>query len=423
MMSIGIVGFQWVFWGYSLAFSHTGGPFIGDLANIGFRDVLGAPSVGSTKIPDMLFAIYQGMFAAITPALAIGAATDRGRLLPACVFIFVWATLIYDPIAFWAWNSNGWLFKLGYLDFAGGTPVHMSSGAAALAYSIMLGKRRGYSKMHGLPYRPHNVTYIIMGTVFLWVGWFGFNGGSALSSSLRAVQACIVTHTCASVAGVTWCIMDHFLDGKWSAVGFCSGAVVGLVAITPASGFVPTWASIIFGIVTAIICNWSTKLKYYMDVDDSIDIFATHCVGGFVGNLLTAFFAADYIAHLDGITTIPGGWLNHNWIQLGYQLAGSVAGLSYSFLGTCVILFVINLIPGLSLRATEAEEAMGIDEAEMGEFAYDYVEVTRETGSRKDAPILLTGVAANHSPRSGSGSMVEGVSYIKGASADEKRIS
>jgi ammonium transporter, Amt family len=292
MMSIGIVGFQWVFWGYSLTFSHTAGSFMGNLDNIGFKDVLGQPSVGNTRIPDNLFAIYQGMFAAITPALAIGAATDRGRMLPACVFIFVWATLIYDPIACWTWNASGWLFKLGYLDFAGGTPVHMSSGMAALAYSMMLGKRQGYKKHHGLPYRPHNVTYVVMGTVFLWVGWFGFNGGSALAANLRAVSACIVTHTAASVAGVTWCIMDYVTSGKWSAVGFCSGAVVGLVAITPASGFVPVWSSIIFGVVAAIVCNFATKLKYVMQIDDSIDIFASHAVGGLVGNLLTAFFAA-----------------------------------------------------------------------------------------------------------------------------------
>ncbi|KAH0536673.1 hypothetical protein FGG08_006468 [Glutinoglossum americanum] len=379
MFSTGIVGFQWVLWGYSLTFSHSGGPFIGTLENIGFRNVLGQPCVGSPKVPDLLFAIYQGMFAAITPALAVGAATDRGRLLPACVFIFVWATLIYDPIAFWAWNPKGWLAKLGYLDFAGGTPVHMAAGSAALAYSVMLGKRHGYNKVHGLPYRPHNVTHVILGTVFLWVGWFGFNGGSALSASMRAIMACVVTHTAASVSAMTWCFMDMRLDGKMSAVGFCSGAVVGLVAITPGSGFVPVWASIIFGVVVGVISNLATKLKYYMSVDDSIDIFASHCVAGFVGNVLTAFFAADYIAHLDGYTSIKGGWLNGHYIQLGYQLAGSAAGLGYSFIGTCVILFFINLIPGLTIRCDLESEIGGLDAAECGEFAYDYVEVTRES--------------------------------------------
>ncbi|RQM07220.1 hypothetical protein DH86_00000918 [Scytalidium sp. 3C] len=379
MMSVGVVAFQWFFWGYSLAFSHTGGKFIGDLTNIGFRNVLGRPSVGSPRIPDLLFAVYQGMFAAITPALAIGAAADRGRLLPCIVFIFVWSTIIYDPIACWTWNPSGWVFKLGGLDFAGGTPVHISSGAAALAYSLMLGKRSGYNDTRGLPYRPHNVTHVVLGVVFLWVGWFGFNGGSALAANMRAIMACVVTHIAASVGGVTWCVLDYRLDKKWSTVGFCSGAVAGLVAITPASGFVPAWSAVIFGVVGGIACNYATKIKYWLKIDDALDIFAEHAIGGLVGNILTAFFAADYIAHLDGATVIPGGWLSHHYVQLGYQLADSVSGFAYSFCGTCLILFVMNLIPGLSLRVSEEEEYMGLDDAQLGEFAYDYVELRRET--------------------------------------------
>jgi len=377
LISIGVVGFQWFFWGYSLTFSHTGSAYIGDLSNFGLMKVLGQPSVGSTKIPDILFCLYQGMFAAITPALAIGAAADRGRMLPCIVFIFVWATIVYDPIAYWTWNANGWSFKMGGLDFAGGTPVHISSGAAALAYSLMLGKRTGYTKVNGLPYRPHNVTHVVLGTVFLWVGWFGFNGGSALGSNMRAVMACMVTHIAACVGGLTWCILDYRLEGKWSTVGFCSGAIAGLVAITPGSGFVPPWSAFVFGVVGGIVCNVATKLKFLLNVDDALDIFAVHAVGGLAGNILTAFFAADYIAHLDGFSKIPGGWVNHNYIQLGYQLADSVAGFSYSFVMTCVILFLMNLVPGLSLRVSAEEEEIGLDDGELGEFAYDYVEITR----------------------------------------------
>ncbi|CAK7262681.1 ammonium transporter Amt1 [Sporothrix epigloea] len=377
MMSIAVVSFQWFFWGYSLTFSHTGSRFIGDLSNFGMMKTLGQPSVGSTKIPDLLFCLFQGMFAAITPALAIGAAADRGRMLPCIVFIFVWATIVYDPIAYWTWNANGWTFILGGLDFAGGTPVHISSGAAALAYSLMLGKRTGYDKNAGLPYRPHNVTHVVLGTVFLWVGWFGFNGGSALGANMRAVMACIVTNLAASVAGITWCLLDYRLEKKWSTVGFCSGAIAGLVAITPASGFVPAWSAVIFGVVGAVVCNFATKLKFYLGIDDGLDIFAEHAVGGIAGNIMTGLFAADYIAHLDGFSVIPGGWLNHNWVQLGYQLADSVSGFSYSFVMTCVILFLMNLVPGLSLRVTAEEEELGIDDAQLGEFAYDYVELAR----------------------------------------------
>jgi len=268
---------------------------------------------------------------------------------------------------------------MGGLDFAGGTPVHISSGAAALAYSVMLGKRSGYSATAGLPYRPHNVTHVVLGTVFLWVGWFGFNGGSALASNIRAVMACFVTHTAAATGGVAWTLMDYRLDRKWSTVGFCSGAIAGLVAITPAAGFVPAWSAIIFGVVGAVSCNFATKIKYYLHVDDALDIFAVHGVGGFVGNLLTGLFAADYIAALDGATVIPGGWLNRHYIQLAYQLADSVAGFTYSFGGTCLILFLMNLVPGLSLRASEEDENNGMDDAQLGEFAYDYVELRRET--------------------------------------------
>jgi Amt family ammonium transporter len=384
MMSTAVVSFQWYFWGYSLAFSHTAGKYLGNLENFGFRNVLGAPSVGSTAIPDLLFAVYQGMFSAITVALAIGAAAERGRMLPCVVFMFVWATLIYDPIACWTWNSAGWSFKMGGLDFAGGTPVHISSGSAALAYSLMLGKRRGHGT-HELNYRPHNVTHIVLGTVFLWVGWFGFNGGSALAANLRAIMACVVTNIAASVGGITWCLLDYRLEQKWSTVGFCSGVIAGLVAITPGSGYVTPWAAVVFGVAGGAACNYATKLKFVLGVDDALDIFAEHGVGGLVGNVLTAFFAADYIAHLDGTTVIPGGWVNRHWEQLGFQVADSVSGFAYSFGGTCLILFVMNLIPGLSLRATEEAEVLGIDDAELGEFAYDYVELTREVISEDDS--------------------------------------
>jgi Amt family ammonium transporter len=376
-MSTAVVSFQWFFWGYSLAFSKTAGPYIGNLDNFGLKGVLGAPSVGSPKIPDLLFAVYQGMFACITVALAIGAAAERGRMLPTLVFMFVWTTIVYDPVACWTWNASGWVFKLGGLDFAGGTPVHIVSGTAALAYSLMLGKRRGHGT-HELNYRPHNVTHIVIGTVFLWVGWFGFNAGSALAANMRAVMAAVVTNLAACVGGFTWCLLDYRLERKWSTVGFCSGVIAGLVAITPGSGFVPAWAAVIYGVLGAAGANYATKLKFVFGIDDALDIFAEHAVGGFIGNILTAFFAADYIAHLDGFTEIPGGWLNRHWVQLGYQLADSVAGMAYSFVLTCVIAFLINLIPGLSLRATEEAEVLGIDDTEIGEFAYDYVELTRE---------------------------------------------
>ena len=380
-MATAVVSFQWFFWGYSLSFSHTASSFIGDLSNFGLRDVLARPSVGSSRIPDLLYCVYQGMFACITVALAVGAVSERGRMLPCVIFMFVWTTLVYDPIACWTWNPAGWSYKLGGLDFAGGTPVHISSGTAALAYSYILGKRTGHGT-HALNYRPHNVTHIVIGTVFLWVGWFGFNAGSALSANLRAVMAAVVTNLAACVGGVTWCLVDYRLEKKWSTVGFCSGVISGLVCVTPGSGFIPAWAAVVYGVTAGIGCNFATQLKYYLGADDALDIFAVHGIGGLLGNLLTGFFAADYIAHLDGYTVISGGWLNGHWVQLAIQLADSVTGMAYSFAMTSLILlsmsFLSRWLPSLKLRASPEEEEMGIDDAEIGEFAYDYVELVRD---------------------------------------------
>ena len=224
-------------------------------------------------------------------ALAVGAVAERGRMLPCVIFMFIWSTIIYDAIACWTWNPSGWASKMGGLDFAGGTPVHIASGSAALAYSLMLGKRRGHGT-HELNFRPHNVTSVIIGTVFLWVGWFGFNAGSALSANMRAVMAAVVTNLAASVGGVTWCVLDYRLERKWSAVGFCSGVVAGLVAITPGSGYVPAWSAVVYGVVGGAACNYATKIKFVLGIDDALDIFAVHGIGGLVGNLLTGFFAA-----------------------------------------------------------------------------------------------------------------------------------
>jgi Amt family ammonium transporter len=250
-----------------------------------------------------------------------------------------------------------------------------------LAYSYALGKRNGHGTQT-LNFRPHNVTHIVIGTVFLWVGWFGFNAGSAMSANLRAVMAAVVTNLAAGCGGITWCLVDYRLEGKWSVVGFCSGVIAGLVAITPASGYVPAWSAVPIGVIAGIGCNFATQLKYWISADDALDIFAVHGIGGLIGNILTAFFAADYIAHLDGVTEIEGGWLNRNWKQLGYQLADSAAGMTYSFVLSMLILYILNLIgrviPCMRLRANVQEQELGIDDVELGEFAYDYVELIRD---------------------------------------------
>ncbi|EPY51242.1 ammonium transporter Amt1 [Schizosaccharomyces cryophilus OY26] len=383
MMSVAVVAFQWFFWGYSLTFSHNGGPYIGSLANFGLRQTLGRPSSVASGLPDLLFCIFQGMFAAITPALAIGAAADRGRMLPCLVFVFLWSSIVYDPIAFWTWNPKGWLSVLGSYDFAGGSPVHIASGMTALAYSIVVGKRHDHGTVK---YRPHNVPHVVLGTVLLWFGWFGFNGGSAGSANLRAIMACVVTHISASVGGIVWCFLEYIKTRHWSAVGFCCGAVAGLVAITPGSGFVPPWAAVVIGAVGASACYGATYLKKLIHVDDALDIFAEHGVGGMVGNILTALFSADYIQSLDGSTGNSGGWLSHHYIQLGYQLADTVACAAYSFVVSCALLFAMNYIPGLSLRVSRDDEVLGLDNVEIGETSYKFSE---------EPPALSHGIEVN----------------------------
>lgn len=396
MMTVAMVSFQWFFWGYSLAFSDTASPYIGNLKYFGLRNVLDQPSIASPKVPAITFCVFQLMFAAITPMIAIGAVAERSRLGPLLAFVFAWSTLVYDPIACWTWNVKGWSYVLGGLDFAGGTPVHISSGTAALAISLYLGKRRGYGTER-LAYKPHNTTYVVLGTAFLWFGWFGFNGGSALSANLRATQACIVTNLAASVGGLTWMFWDYRLERKWSVVGFCSGAISGLVAITPGSGYVGAPAAVLFGFMAGTVCNFATQLKFIFKFDDTLDIFASHAIGGIVGNILTGLFAQASVASADGITTIPGGWLDHNYRQLGIQLADSVSGLAYSFVMTTIILWIMHFIPGLRLRCDEETEILGVDDAEMGEFAYDFVGVESELMPRVEYNIGSS--AGNREPQ------------------------
>lgn len=257
LMSFSVVVFQWYFWGYSLAFSlESGNPFIGDLTHIGLRKILAAPSQGSPLVPGLLYSFYQMMFAAVTTALVIGSVAERGRVLPAMVFVFCWLTLVYCPLTFWVWCGNGWAAKWGVMDYAGGGPVEIGSGLSALAYSWVLGRRSEHMMMN---FRPHNISLITLGTCLLWFGWLGFNGGSAFGANLRAAVACWNTCLTAMFDAMTWCLLDFRLAKKWSMVGWCSGTISGLVAATPASGFISPWASLLLGIIAGVACNFGTK--------------------------------------------------------------------------------------------------------------------------------------------------------------------
>ena len=367
--------------GFSLAFSETGSVFIGDFAYGGLQGI-GTAALQNTapQVPAIAYCLYQMQFATITPALIFGSVAERIRILPAMVFIFLWSTVVYDPIAYWTWSYRGWIRNMscigsqqpcgiGSYDYAGGGPVHMASGFAGLAYCLILGKRRRVAHDE---FKPHNLTNVFLGTALIWFGWFGFNGGSAVASTPRAAMAGLVTTIAASAASLSWMFVDYLRTKKMSGLGFCSGAIAGLVAITPASGFVAPWAAIVIGASAGVACNFACLIKEVFGFDDSLDAWGVHAIGGLLGNILTGMFADSWVGSFDG-AVINGGWINHNYIQVGYQLAGSAAIATWAFVASFVLLYVINKIPGLSLRVSEESEGLGGDLGEMGEVAYELV--------------------------------------------------
>ncbi|TFK36785.1 ammonium transporter [Crucibulum laeve] len=377
-----VVIFQWYFWGYSLAFSTSAtNGYIGNLKNFGLMKVMADPSPGSPLIPEILYSFFQMEFGCVTAAILMGGLAERGRVFPAMVFIFIWMTLVYCPLACWVWSTHGWAFKWGVLDFAGGGPVEIGSGIGGLAFSWVLGRRQ---ERELLNFRPHNVSLVGLGTFLLWFGWIGFNGGSAFGANLRAIFAIWNTMVAASFAGMVWCLLDYRIERHWSMVGLCSGTIAGLVAATPSSGFLHPWSSVVVGILSGALCNFATKIKFIVRIDDALDLFAEHAVGGIIGLLLNAFFASTTIIAADDVNIgIPGGWIDRNWKQLYMQVAYVIATCAYTFVVTALIAKGVDLIPGLQLRSTAEGERLGMDEVEIGEFASDYIEIRRDvTDSR-----------------------------------------
>ena len=356
------VSLVWVLWGYSLAFAPSIGGVIGNLSHFALNGVgLEPDGIYTTGIPILLFFAFQLKFAAITPALIIGAFAERIRFKALLIFIIIWATVIYSPIAHWVWNPEGWLGNLGAIDFAGGTVVHISAGLSALAAALVIGRREGIDKEEPT---PSNIPYVILGTALLWFGWFGFNAGSSLAANGVAVIAMVSTNTAAAVAGLTWMIVDWIKKGKPSAVGFCVGAVCGMVAITPGSGYVTVTSSMIIGAVVGILSNTVANWRHTRTrIDDSLDVFACHGVGGIWGALATGLFAS--------LAVNPGGangLFYGNPGQLIVQLIAVVVVALYSFVGSYLILKLVGSIT--PLRVTSEEEREGLDVSQHGEHAY-----------------------------------------------------
>lgn len=381
--ALGLLTLQWVLLGYSLAFGGDVGGVVGNLDHVLLRGV-GLEARGS--IPHLLFMAYQGMFAIITPALISGAFAERVRFSAYVLFTLLWATLVYDPVAHWVWGDGGWLLKRGALDFAGGTVVHLISGTSALVFALVLGRRVGFGRE---PMTPHNLTMTCVGAGLLWFGWFGFNGGSALASGSLATLAMVNSQLAAGAAALSWAGAEWFRTGKPSTLGVASGLVAGLVAITPAAGFVSPISAVVIGLLGGVVCYAGVLAKGKFGYDDSLDAFGVHGVGGALGALLTGVFASKAwnAAGNDGL--VAG-----NAALVGTQLLAIVAAMTYAMVVTFGILKFVDRVVGL--RVPEDVEREGLDVNLHGEEAYSttllggrIVEAMDQRSAENEEPHLL----------------------------------
>ena len=356
-----LISVQWVLWGYSLAFGPDHGHVIGGLDWVGLNHVGFTPNTDyAPTIPHQAYMVFQMMFAVITPALISGAFAERQRFKAFVIFSLLWATFVYDPIAHWVWGAGGWLHNLGALDFAGGTVVHISSGVSALVAALVLGRRLGFGKEK---VEPHDATMTILGACLLWFGWFGFNAGSAVTSGALATNAFVVTNTATAMAALTWMTVSWYHKRQPSVLGAAAGAVAGLVAITPASGFVNVMGAIVIGFGAGVFCYIAIQLRERIKVDDALDVWAVHGIGGTWGALATGLFATIAIN-----STAANGLFYGNPHQMLVQFLAVGASWIYSAVGTFVILKVVNFF--VPLRVEEKEEALGLDISQHGEPAY-----------------------------------------------------
>jgi Amt family ammonium transporter len=378
-----VVSLIWFFWGYSLVYGPSIGGIIGNLSLVGLNGItINTVSPNAPAIPEILFFAFQLKFAAITPALIIGACAERIRFKSLLIFVVLWSTFIYSPIACWMWNPNGWLHVLGAVDFAGGIVVHTTAGLSALAAALVVGRRKGYvywkdqlkaldqkgaSKQASAAteFKPTNIPYVILGAGLLWFGWFGFNGGSALAADNIAVSAVVATNLAAAAAAVSWMIMDWLIKGKPSAVGIAVGAVCGLAAITAASGYVNFTAAVIIGLVAGIVCNLVANWRAGRSrIDDTLDVFACHGIGGIIGAVAIGLFATA------AVNPAVQGLFSGNAAQLGIQVLAVLVVSAFAFCGSYALLKVVDFFSPLRVSPTEEED--GLDLSQHGEEAYNF---------------------------------------------------
>jgi Amt family ammonium transporter len=355
-----LIGVQWVLYGYSLAFGPDINGIIGGLNFAGFNGVGALPNEDYSKtIPHGLFAAFQMMFAVITPALITGAFVERVQFKSFLLFSLIWATLVYDPLCHWVWGQGGWLRQMGVLDFAGGTVVHIAAGFSALAFALVIGPRKGYGKA---PMEPHNIPLTVLGAGLLWVGWFGFNAGSALAANGVAVNALLTTNTSAATAGLVWMLLS-WLDGRPSPLGIATGMVVGLAAVTPASGFVTPMAAMVIGAVAAPLSYYTMRFRERRKLDESLDVWACHGIASSWGTIATGLFATIAV-NSDGANGLFFG----NPGQIGIQLLAVAVTMVFSFTVTYGVAKLLDWTIGL--RVTSIEEEVGLDISSHGERSY-----------------------------------------------------
>jgi len=367
MMVLCLVTLQWILFGYSLSFGPDVKGLIGNLDWIGLSGVGGAPNADyAPTVPHTAFMIFQAMFAVITPGLILGAFAERMRFGSFCLFSLLWATVIYDPVCHWMWGSGGWLKELGALDFAGGVVVHVTAGVSALAAALFLGKRQGYP--HAIS-PPHNLPFAVLGAGLLWFGWFGFNAGSALSAGALAAGALVATHVAGAAAGVAWSILDWKYNKRPTMLGMITGAVAGLAAVTPASGFVTPLGAIAIGAIAGLVCWLAvTYLKNVLKYDDSLDAFGVHGIGGIWGVLATGLWATTAINPAGANGLLAGGGVS----LLGAQLLAVGVVAVFAFGGTFGLLALVNLVS--PMRVSEHDERVGLDLTQHREAGYTLVD-------------------------------------------------
>ncbi|OSC72515.1 ammonium transporter [Streptomyces sp. WA6-1-16] len=377
-ISLGIVTVLWVLYGFSLAFGSDVGSVIGWSS-----EYVGLSGIGVTElwdgytIPVYVFAAFQLMFAVLTPALISGALADRVKFTAWALFIVLWVTVVYFPVAHWVWGSGGWLFEMGVIDFAGGTAVHINAGAAALGVILVIGKRIGFKKD---PMRPHSLPLVMLGAALLWFGWFGFNAGSWLGNDDGVGAVMFLNTQVATAAAVLgWLVYEKLRHGSFTTLGAASGAVAGLVAITPAGGSVSPLGAIAIGVIAGVLCAMAVGLKYKFGYDDSLDVVGVHLVGGIIGSVLVGFFATGGVQS-DAAGLFYGGGVE----QLGKQVVGVIAVLAYSLVVSAVIALAIHKTIGM--RVSEDDEISGIDQVEHAETAYDFSGTGGGSVSRTTAP-------------------------------------